>query len=92
MMTEELETVFREIVNGDVDSGAFTALPDARHRRDREGALLCHQLLVNRAAQSPGHHPEGNAGRLHRAARSRPTLPGLMARETLGKQMEARIR
>src|SRR5262249_43734498 len=48
------------------------ALPAARHRRDGEGALLRHQLLVDRAAQSHGHHPEGNAGRLHRAARSRP--------------------
>src|SRR5262249_27333731 len=50
-------------------------LPDARHRRDREGALLRHQLLVDRAAQPHGHHPEGNAGRLYRAARSRPAFP-----------------
>ncbi len=40
------------------------ALPNARHRRDGEGALLRHQLLVDCAAQSHGHHPEGNAGRL----------------------------
>src|SRR5262245_61155102 len=48
------------------------ALPNARHRRDGDGALLRHQLLVDRAAQPHGHHPEGNAGRLWRAARSRP--------------------
>src|SRR5262249_6327210 len=56
------------------------ALPAARHRRDGEGALLRHQLLVDRAAQSHGHHPEGNAGRLHRAARSRPACE--LGRET----------
>jgi hypothetical protein len=27
-----------------------------------EGALLRHQLLVDRAAQSARHHSEGNAG------------------------------
>ena len=45
-------------------------LSAARHRRDREAALLRHQLLVDRPAQSRGHHPEGDAGRLRAAARS----------------------
>ena len=47
------------------------ALPGARRRRDRDAALLRHQLLVDRAAQSDRHHPEGNAGRPHAAARPR---------------------
>jgi hypothetical protein len=35
-----------------------------RQIKDPAGALLRHQLLVDRAAQPYGNHPEGNAGRL----------------------------
>ena len=60
------------------------AVRPARHRRDRETALLRDQLLVDRAAQSARHHSKGNAGRLHATARSCPV-------RQLGPRRAARV-
>jgi putative glutathione S-transferase len=58
------------------------ALCGARHRSDREGALLRDQLLVDQARQSGGHHSEGDSRRLRRAPRPRTTggmIPSVIA-------------